>query len=293
MIHAIAYIIGSLIVCCVVSGCDMESTTTDQARPDSQMQTQRSAMAKDGPFEIRSAGPDAVFDTADDLTDTESRIHREQVEARDQVNRQAELEKKGALAAQEHKVLAYGTEAERRFQVRLAPIRDAAAEETSRKLSREEYFRSDDYKKLVQENRELRKKYPELGPYVPWHEPPGESPYSDLLAEVESQGPQPVSFGDPGWSLNIGRIGYITRARVVQIVDSTTLIVRTAGKTVVVKGLGTGKLVDGDTLRPYMMEVAGRTTYRTALGAKATVYLLEPFDIEPFRKMVPPSALRD
>lgn len=244
-------------------------------------------------FEIRSAGPDAVFDTEDDLTDRESQVHRERVESRDRVKRQAELESEAALAAQESVVMAYVAESERIFELRLRPLRQGAAAEVERRRADKVYFRSDAYRNFVREQKEFHRKHPELGPFVPPDELVTYSQSADRLAEAEARGPQPVSFGDPGWDLGVGRIGYLKSARVIQIVNDSSLLVSTAGKTVIVKGLGTANLVDGDVLYPYIMKVIGRTSYTTVLGAKATVLLLEPFDIAPFRRMIPPSALRD
>lgn len=102
-----------------------------------------------------------------------------------------------------------------------------------------------------------------------------------------------MNFGDPGWPLGVGQIGYTGSARIIQIVNSSTLLISVADKTVLFRGLGTHSLVDGDTLYPYLAEVIGRTSYKTVLGANATVYVLEKFNIEPFRQTVPPSVLKE
>lgn len=135
-------------------------------------------------------------------------------------------------------------------------------------------------------------------------------PWEQELATHQEAGYQPMNFGrsrqvviDDGlrneaWSFEAGRIGYLSRGRVIEIIDGNTVIISVRDdppnprRRAMVKGPDTsGQAVNDIVDVPTMLEVRGTTTYVNKKGEERTVFLLEPFDIEPWRAEMPPSTL--
>ena len=111
---------------------------------------------------------------------------------------------------------------------------------------------------------------------------------------IDSSQGRPMCFYQDNWDLKVGRIGYI-RAKIIQIIDDSSLLLELYSRPlmVIVKGVTTSGLVDDKLWPGYtkMLQVTGIVQYVTVLGSTKTVFVLEPFDVGPFRDAIPASML--
>ncbi len=125
------------------------------------------------------------------------------------------------------------------------------------------------------------------------------------------------------WEIRIGRVGYIDSAKILQIIDRTSVLVclsynlssylsiagpirvyswdlaklcgiDTRDQTVMVRKTDTSGHVDGEYVQiPGIFQVTGTTQYTTVAGGPKTVFVLEPFNLEPYRNVIPAAMLQD
>lgn len=131
-----------------------------------------------------------------------------------------------------------------------------------------------------------------------------------VLDKHVADGVQPMHFGrsrdvagegeiiKETWNLEQGRIGYVTDARILELVDQSTALVSIQDDPpqprhrAYIRGVDlTGRTVNEVIDLPTMMEVTGTDIHAATDGGDRTVMVLEPFDIEPYRASTPPGML--
>lgn len=92
------------------------------------------------------------------------------------------------------------------------------------------------------------------------------------LAEIERQMKEPIT----DWK--IGAVGSIS-IRVIQIVDEQTILgAVNVQRNIMLQGVNTGGVTDGERVTYNSMKIIDTATYTTQFGARATVLLAVPFD---------------
>ena len=129
---------------------------------------------------------------------------------------------------------------------------------------------------------------------------------SCVIEYIDASQGWPMFFNrkEGGWSMMEGRIGYIGTAelpgvaKILQIIDSRSMLLEPYSfaadhpKAVMVRGVATsGHVDDGYISITKMLKVIGTIQYTTVIGGSRTVFVLEPFDVEPFRNAIPASML--
>ncbi len=138
-----------------------------------------------------------------------------------------------------------------------------------------------------------------------------EAPWRQELDRHKAAGLEPMHFGRDRtretaeevfhitWTFEPGRLGYVDAARIIEFGDTGTLVsvkddpdAQKARRRVLVKGLDLSAHKEGDLVDlPGLMLVTGEATYESS-GRQITTFVLEPFDVEPFRSRVPEGMLR-
>ncbi len=139
-----------------------------------------------------------------------------------------------------------------------------------------------------------------------------EEPWQKELDRHQAEGVRPMHFGrdrtiEPTgeiihitWTFEPGRLGYVDSARIIEFGKDGVLVSvkddpdpqKPRGR-VLVKGVDLAAHREGDLVDlPGLMMVTGEATYQTGTREVPT-FVLEPFDVEPFRSRVPGGMLRD
>ena len=132
------------------------------------------------------------------------------------------------------------------------------------------------------------------------------------LEKHRRDGVQPMSFGSTrdlvrdgtividNWTFEVGRIGYVEFGRIIEVIDDHTALISVQDdppkprQRVIIKGIDVSGNAAGEVIHPpVMMEVVGTTTHPTARGGDKTVFLLEPFDLRPYRSGMPAATVKD
>lgn len=115
------------------------------------------------------------------------------------------------------------------------------------------------------------------------------------IKALEANDPPYVSEVEWQRSLRVGDIGrHPTFMKIISIVDDDEMIVHLGGPRSLdpgpfwLKGFPTKNKADGAEFNiTTCIEVTGTTTYTNVAGGKATVLVIEPFDVRPFLKPAP------
>lgn len=138
-----------------------------------------------------------------------------------------------------------------------------------------------------------------------------EAPWRVELERHMAAGLEPMHFGRDRttesaagifhitWSFQPGRLGYVDASRIIEFSDHGVLVSvkddpdpNKPRRRVLVKGVELSEVKEGDLVDlPGLMLVTGETTYESR-GREVTTFVLEPFDVEPFRRRVPEGMLR-
>lgn len=98
----------------------------------------------------------------------------------------------------------------------------------------------------------------------------------------------------------VGDVGGIVAFKVQQVIDEDTALLadpfsrRNTGITVWAEGIDFSGAVDGESMTvDEVVKISGTKTYTTALGGTKTVMVIEAVDLDPYRKGVAESELRE
>lgn len=93
-----------------------------------------------------------------------------------------------------------------------------------------------------------------------------------------------LNFGED-WPIKNGRVGYLRRARIVQIINDTEALVAVADRTILLRGFDVSERADDDLIEErFAVIIDGTDSYVTAQNAKKTVYVAKPYDMSKYRR---------